>query len=50
MNKRICIFGILLIIFAIPDAGSSFLGSVLMVVGPIVMIIGVLIKEQKAKD
>lgn len=55
MNKRICIFGILLIIIGM--AIADFVHIDLMIIafsltidGLVVIVLGVLIREQKVKD
>lgn len=56
MNKRICIFGILLLVAGIRIGfPAEFLlvpisSLVLIIVGPVVIILGALLDEQKAKD
>ncbi|GAH73573.1 unnamed protein product [marine sediment metagenome] len=50
MNKRICIFGIFLFLIGIMSGGTNMTGDVLITVGPVVIVIGALIDEQKAKD
>lgn len=50
MNKRICIFGVLLFIVGILTGEISMEGYILVTVGPVVIILGVLLDGQKSKD
>ena len=50
MIKRICIFGILLVIAGFPISALSIIGDELITCGLVVIVLGFLLNEQKAED
>ena len=47
MNKRICIFGMILFIIGIMTGEISIEGYILITVGPVVVVLGALLDEHK---